>query len=538
MASYDVTSPDGRKFRVNAPDDATQEQVLAYAQANMPAAPKPEDPGVLQSVAIGAGRSMDKLAAGLRNITPSFIRDPIDSLGRTLGMADGAQIEAQQKAADEAYAPLAKKHPIATTVGEALPYLTSGTPLLMGGMAALEYGTPQERLQRGALAYAGGKAGEWVGGKVAGALERRAASRAEQLASQQAENAVRDQTIKIGQDLGYAFPPSQINPTPLNRAVEGFAGKLTTAQQASVMGQSAANKAFRRELGLAADTPLTPAVLQQVRAEAHAAGYVPVENFGTISADKTYAQTLLDLATKYDKSHGGMKALQNPEIEGILRDANQASFDSSNVVSLLRNLREQGFANKAPMSSAKDRALGDVQIKLSNAIEGLTERNLEAAGQQGALNNFRAARKLIAKSFTAEKALNPATGNIDAHKVAAMWMKKAPLEGDMLNVAKVAKAFPALTREMKTSLPGLSPLDYMGGIMGSGAAGPVGGLAMFARPFVRAGILSEPYQRAMVQAPSYTPGLADQLLAKAGDNPEAMKRLGGLLGLAGPQASP
>lgn len=33
MARYEITAPDGQRFEINAPDDATQEQVLAYAQS-------------------------------------------------------------------------------------------------------------------------------------------------------------------------------------------------------------------------------------------------------------------------------------------------------------------------------------------------------------------------------------------------------------------------------------------------------------------------------------------------------------------------
>ena len=36
MPEYEITSPDGRKFRVTAPEGATQEQVLEYAKANFP----------------------------------------------------------------------------------------------------------------------------------------------------------------------------------------------------------------------------------------------------------------------------------------------------------------------------------------------------------------------------------------------------------------------------------------------------------------------------------------------------------------------
>ena len=33
MARYEITAPDGQRFEINAPDDATQEQVLSYAQS-------------------------------------------------------------------------------------------------------------------------------------------------------------------------------------------------------------------------------------------------------------------------------------------------------------------------------------------------------------------------------------------------------------------------------------------------------------------------------------------------------------------------
>jgi hypothetical protein len=34
MATYKVTAPDGNSYQINAPDDATPDQVQAYAQAN------------------------------------------------------------------------------------------------------------------------------------------------------------------------------------------------------------------------------------------------------------------------------------------------------------------------------------------------------------------------------------------------------------------------------------------------------------------------------------------------------------------------
>jgi len=39
MADFDITSPDGQTFRVTAPEGATEAEIMAYAQANMPKAP-------------------------------------------------------------------------------------------------------------------------------------------------------------------------------------------------------------------------------------------------------------------------------------------------------------------------------------------------------------------------------------------------------------------------------------------------------------------------------------------------------------------
>jgi hypothetical protein len=91
------------------------------------------------------------------------------------------------------------------------------------------------------------------------------------------------------------------------------------------------------------------------------------------------------------------------------------------------------------------------------------DRNLAEAGQPEVLQAFRDARVRIAKTFTAEKALNPATGNIEASKIGAMFKKDKPLTGGFATVGKAAAAFPKALAENKTSMPGISPLDYMGG---------------------------------------------------------------------------
>ncbi|MBK6806645.1 MAG: hypothetical protein IPG84_18250 [Betaproteobacteria bacterium] len=160
-----------------------------------------EDPGALGAMGIGLGRGLDKLAAGLRNLTRSAIGDKatgaIDNLGRSLGMADGSQIEAQQPGYDAAFEALSEKRPVSSTIGQMVPAAamsaTAGGPLAMIAASALpgliEYGTPEERLQRGAMGAAGGAVGAGAGKLASRLLQptRNAATRAPDAALAAAE---------------------------------------------------------------------------------------------------------------------------------------------------------------------------------------------------------------------------------------------------------------------------------------------------------------------------------------------------------------
>lgn len=165
MPVFEITAPDGRKFRVTAPEGAAKEDVLRYAQANMPAAqPEADDPGALQAGLIGAGRTVDRLIKG--------VKQPF------LGAEAAAQLKGEEESNARIYAGLQEKRPIATMLGEVAP-LVAGLPAVGGiGSAAvlgalpgaLEYGAPEERAQRASLGAVGGAVGAGAGqliGRVA-----------------------------------------------------------------------------------------------------------------------------------------------------------------------------------------------------------------------------------------------------------------------------------------------------------------------------------------------------------------------------------
>lgn len=112
MAKYRVTSPEGVTFEVTAPDDATPDQVQAYAQENMPKAAAQAKPaaswsdlpgnigpsaarfvgGVAQAAMnpIDTVRSaLDAGAGALRNAMPAGVRAAVDSVDTPENQAAG-----------------------------------------------------------------------------------------------------------------------------------------------------------------------------------------------------------------------------------------------------------------------------------------------------------------------------------------------------------------------------------------------------------------------------------------------------------------
>ena len=182
MAKYRVQGPDGAIHVFEGPEGASQADVLAFAQQQFgkpaaapapgaPAAPAFEDPGVLKSGVIGAGKSIDSMLDGLTQLW-------LASRGETSALR-GLKQNVDETAA--IYKPLADAHPIATAIGEAAPGMAipvgggatavgTGLRLAAAGAipAALEYGTVGERAGRAA----GGATAAIVGGQVLPAAGR------------------------------------------------------------------------------------------------------------------------------------------------------------------------------------------------------------------------------------------------------------------------------------------------------------------------------------------------------------------------------
>jgi hypothetical protein len=304
-----------------------------------------------------------------------------------------------------------------------------------------------------------------------------------------------------GQEAGYVIPPTQINPSLVNRAMEGTAGKLTTAQNASFKNQIVTNRLANKSLGLPEDTVITPEVLNNIRTNAGKA-YENLGISGTIKTSPKFNQALDEIPAYKDaiKAEKDFPTGKKNEIVEVIDSLRSPVFDVSSAVSKINVLR-----NNADIAyAAKNKDLARANKAASEVLENTIENYLANTKQTDLLNNFRDARQLIAKTYSVQKALNPASGTIDASKLAQQLRAGKPLSGELKQISEFSSAFPTATKttESMGSLPQISPLDVGGALIagggtylsGSGAETPVTLAALLARPALRSMALSKPVQ--------------------------------------------
>ncbi len=148
--------------RAGATDDARAlaSAILSIQQQSKPK-PLAEDPGAAQTMLIGAGRTIDRLGKGLKQVW----------YGATGNQQAQDELAAQAAEDDRVYQPLREARPWSTGIGEAAPSMVipgGGATTLLGNagrMAVagalpgmLEYGDTGDRLKRGIVGATAGAA--------------------------------------------------------------------------------------------------------------------------------------------------------------------------------------------------------------------------------------------------------------------------------------------------------------------------------------------------------------------------------------------
>lgn len=503
--------PDGRVARFEVPDGTTPEQAQSMMAQHFSADnTKAMDPtagnSFIDNAMAATGKGMTSVARAL-GASPEWLRkqglpgtkeeaEQLDApLMKTTGGKVGNVLGTAALAAPLALIPGANTYAGAATIGA-----------VTGG--AFTEGDAQERLKGAAFGGAGGLGGKAVGDALGWAVPKAVRALSGGRATAQAANAQKDAAAVAAREAGYVIPPADVNPRAINELLGGLSGKIKTAQVASAKNQAVTNNLVRKELGIAGDSPLTVDTLAAIRKEAATSGYAPVRAAGEITATPSYTTALDDIVKQYQGASRSFPGAVKNEVEDMVKNLRQTKFDSSDAVDMVRVLRDQ--ADSAYRSGNK--SLGKASKEAAGAIEDQLDQHLQGVGQPGALDAFRKARQTIAKTYSAEKALNSQTGDISADALAKQLAKGRALSGELEKVAKVSQAFPKATQTLKEAPKAVSPLDFMAALLGAGSTGPVGALAIGARPAVRSLLLSKGYQGLLGGPQSYAPGLLEKSL--------------------------
>lgn len=322
------------------------------------------------------------------------------------------------------------------------------------------------------------------------------------------------QSVDAARSAGYVIPPAQAKPTMFNRALEGFAGKASTAQNASTKNQAITNELAKKAIGA---KELTAEGLAEVRSAANAA-YDKLGQVGAFQEDDAFRTALQKAGNTSAQMRKDFPELVNSEVDDLIAGlSSRGEFDSQSAIEAIKQFRFNGSANRAAQDPAK-KALGKAQLQIAGTIEDLIDRNLQAAGAQDLLGNYRSARQTLAKVYDIEKALNPSSGNIDAAQIAKSLKKGRPLTGELQQIGDFASQFPKAAQSVDKmgSLPQVSPLDYLSTIgIGTATGNPLALLALGARPAARSLALASPVQnRLSAQSPNK---LAEMLINPASE---------------------
>lgn len=396
----------------------------------------------------------------------------------------------------------------------------SGGASSLGSQSAAEAGL-SPALQLGAGLLAGGSTAAGVN-RMTGATTN---------INAMAKNKIVDEGFAKAKNAGFVIPSSQSNPNSMiaNTLDVVAGGRPRMQQAASIKNQATVNEMAAKALGLDKDTQITPDVLKAIRGDAVSSGYEPIKAAGVITTRPEYNAALDKLTEQSRKAKAGFQGYDDSGIVKAVEQLRTKQFDADSGISMIQQLRDDASG----AYTRGDKTLGKALKGAAGAIEDEIEAHLAASGDKTALKTFKDARTAIAKTYSVEKSLNEATGNVSATKLARQLDKGAPLSGELRDIAMAAKLPGASLADTKYATTGASQLEMLAalgaggaGIYGSGGDTSYAGLA--AIPLARAGFrrmaLTRPITNT-IGAPNYkkfgiTPQNRNAMIVNSGLNAE------------------
>lgn len=316
------------------------------------------------------------------------------------------------------------------------------------------------------------------------------------------------QAVQGAHDLGLVVPPTQARASLGNRLVEGLAGKLTTAQNASAKNAPKVSQIVARDLGIPEGIPLNAESVGYVK---KAAGvlYDAVSSAGQVTPGAGYSKALDNIVAPHLQAARGFPNAKPSPVVQMVDSLRSDSFDAASAVAKIKELRSAADDAFKPGGAGAD--IGRAAKSAAKALEDALEGHLSAIGEPDLLGQFKQARQLYAKAMSVEKAMD-ATGAVDARKLAAQLQRGKPLSGDVRKVAESAANFPKAFQQTPQmgSLPQFSPVDAYG-------AGGLGGMAALftGNPLAMLAGAGVPVARAVARSSALSPVVQNRLVQPA-----------------------
>ena len=304
-------------------------------------------------------------------------------------------------------------------------------------------------------------------------LDKPLSAREQRLSERDYQRGPEIEAATDAQRLGIAIPPEAAQPGVSTRLLSAAAGDAGTAKLAKVNQQNVRSVALN-ELDLPPTTQLNSVKPFQEARSKVAEPYNQVRALPTMTADATTLSALDALLPDSSLIGAGTTT---KAIEAIVGDAKAKVSKGINGNDLLRNvenLRSKArkvYNNKN--ASLAELELADARMGVANTLESMVESNIF---NPRLLDDFRNARKQMAKSYAYEGATDLNTGVIDAGKLARITAKDNALTGDIAAIGRIAGNFPEAF--------GIAPSDMwargLSRLRRSGLTGTVGGLTGYA----------------------------------------------------------
>lgn len=403
------------------------ERFQSAPQAASPA----DDVGVAEAALIAAGQKTDKLVQGVRQAYNWATGDD----------ATLEKMKVEEADKDRLFAPLAKKHPVATVAGGLVPALTAGvltggTTLAGGALGAAlpslaSYGTAGERLSRGAIDAVGGAGGVLAGRGIAKLLKPSGAG------AQAVSNTVTDAAERIG----YKPTPAQISQNPAMAGFENYLlrspGSSVRMQTAANANQTALNRTAAKAMGETADNldeGVFAAAQSRIGGEFTRLGQVTKPDLQT---------GFLNTLAKVDSDNAARGAFANSKVTDLVEKGLDLAAQNKLSGTAYKEIRTE-LSNQAQSAfRSGDATIGQAYKQMVASLDDAAKGSLSKADQEA----WDVARKQWGAFKTLSKSNVAEAGNVSAPRLAAAVRARGPqlrtgaASGELADIARIGEAF-------------------------------------------------------------------------------------------------